>query len=295
MYLNEAEDQQLKDDLALCIEEVLLQRIQGVKNERGDWITPAFPKLIYVLEEDNIHEDSKYYYLTKLAADCTIKRLVPDYISEKIMKQLKNGDVYAPMGCIDAQSMIHYKIDNEVYLTSIEKMWNDLSTVFETVLQPGRLSDHMIKLKDVRVFDSGSKGFVNCPLIVRNFSHNWVKIILENGIQMDVTYDHIFTLTNGIDKEAKDLNTDDELYVTNYYSRQIPIKIKSIEKYKDAKFSYDVTTESEHFDFNNVWSHNCRAFLTPDRFTKKLGENISHALNFIPDKTKYYGRLRIYA
>lgn len=104
MYLNEAKNEQEKQDLALIIEETLRQRYQGVKNEKGVWITPAFPKLIYVLEEDNIHEDSKYYYLTKLAAKCTAKRLVPDYISEKIMLQNKidkngEGHCYTCMGC----------------------------------------------------------------------------------------------------------------------------------------------------------------------------------------------------
>ncbi len=104
MYLNEAKNEQEKKDLALIIEETLRQRYRGVKNEKGIWITPAFPKLIYVLEEDNIHEDSKYYYLTELAAKCTAKRMVPDYISEKIMLQNKvdkNGDghCYTCMGC----------------------------------------------------------------------------------------------------------------------------------------------------------------------------------------------------
>ena len=104
MYLNETKDEQTKADLALIIEEVLKQRYQGVKNEKGVWITPAFPKLIYVLEEDNIHEDSKYWYLTKIAAKCSARRLVPDYISEKKMLELKidklgNGNVYPCMGC----------------------------------------------------------------------------------------------------------------------------------------------------------------------------------------------------
>lgn len=98
MYLNEAKNNQEKADLAMLIEEILRQRIQGVKNEEGVYIAPAFPKLIYVLEEDNITEDSKYWYLTELAAKCTSKRLVPDYISEKIMLELK-GDVYTCMGC----------------------------------------------------------------------------------------------------------------------------------------------------------------------------------------------------
>lgn len=99
MYLNEVQDKQTKHDLALIIEEMLKQRYQGVKNEVGAWITPAFPKLIYVLEEDNIHEDSQYWYLTKLAAKCSAKRLVPDYISEKVMKSLKEGNCFTSMGC----------------------------------------------------------------------------------------------------------------------------------------------------------------------------------------------------
>lgn len=99
MYLDEVEDGQIREDLALIIEEVLIQRMQGVKNEAGVWITPAFPKLIYVLDEDNISEKSKYWYLTELAARCTAKRMVPDYISAKIMKELKQGEVYTCMGC----------------------------------------------------------------------------------------------------------------------------------------------------------------------------------------------------
>ena len=98
MYLDEVPEGQIRDDLASIIEEMLNQRIKGVKNEKGVFITPAFPKLIYVLEEDNIREDSKYWYLTKLAAKCTAKRMVPDYISEKMMLELK-GDVYVCMGC----------------------------------------------------------------------------------------------------------------------------------------------------------------------------------------------------
>lgn len=98
MYLNEAENQQEKEDLAMLIEEMLNQRLKGVKNEAGAWVTPAFPKLLYVTEEDNIHESSPYFYLTKLAAKCTAKRMVPDYISEKLMLELK-GDCYPCMGC----------------------------------------------------------------------------------------------------------------------------------------------------------------------------------------------------
>ena len=99
MYLDEVPEGRTRDDLAMIIEEVMLQRMQGVKNEKGVWITPAFPKLIYVLDEHNITEGSKYWHLTELAAKCTAKRMVPDYISAKIMKELKKGEVYPCMGC----------------------------------------------------------------------------------------------------------------------------------------------------------------------------------------------------
>ena len=115
MYLGEAKNEREREDLAMIIEEVLVQRTQGVKNENGIWVTPAFPKLIYVLEEDNIHEDSKYWYLTELSAKCTAKRMVPDYISEKMMKKLKvdqNGDgqCYTCMGC---RSFLTTYVDSE--------------------------------------------------------------------------------------------------------------------------------------------------------------------------------------
>jgi len=107
MYLNEAKDERTKTDLAMVIEEILNQRILGVKNEKGIYITPAFPKLLYVLEEDNITEGSKYWYLTKLAAKCTAKRMVPDYISEKVMLDLKNGNCYPCMGCRSFLTVYH--------------------------------------------------------------------------------------------------------------------------------------------------------------------------------------------
>lgn len=107
MYLDEVPEGRLREDLAMITEEILRQRILGVKNEKGVYITPAFPKLIYVLEEDNIREGSKYWYLTKLAAKCTAKRMVPDYISEKIMKQLKDGNCYTCMGCRSFLTVYH--------------------------------------------------------------------------------------------------------------------------------------------------------------------------------------------
>ncbi|MDE7358948.1 MAG: anaerobic ribonucleoside-triphosphate reductase, partial [Lachnospiraceae bacterium] len=111
MYIDEVPEGRLRDDLAMIIEEMLNQRIQGVKNEKGVYITPAFPKLIYVLEEDNVREGTKYWYLTKLAAECTSRRMVPDYISEKVMKQLKDGNCYTCMGCRSFLTVYHDEND----------------------------------------------------------------------------------------------------------------------------------------------------------------------------------------
>lgn len=109
LYLNEAKNEREKEDLAILIEEMIRQRIQGVKNEVGVWVSPAFPKLIYVTEEDNIREGSKYYYLTELATQCSAKRLVPDYVSEKVMKELKDGNCYPLMGCRSALTVYYDK------------------------------------------------------------------------------------------------------------------------------------------------------------------------------------------
>ena len=113
MYLSEAENEQEKKDLAMLIEETLRQSILGVKNKEGAYVTPAFPKIIFVTEECNIHPDSEYYYLLELAAECSNKRLTPDYISEKIMKELKEGNCYPVMGCRSALNV--YKNENGEY------------------------------------------------------------------------------------------------------------------------------------------------------------------------------------
>lgn len=407
MYLGEAEDDlQLKHDLAMCIEEVLKQRIQGVKNESGNWITPAFPKLIYVTEEDNIHKDSKYYYLTELAAKCTAKRLVPDYISEKVMKKLK-GDVYPCMGCFDGEEILLYRYRDEIYYSTIEDFWKEFSQKYGAILQPGRERDYYSDLKGIEVFDTKENKFVECYRIIKNVSNEWVKIELDDSREFICTIDHPLTTVDGKDKRADELiPNEDEVYLSNpqlfenhfdlkhpnemiimnagvqigkgirrgnccdfpiifqydletrinfvrnvvvgYYEEEIiegtfnstnnvvissqfrkginslmlivesigakvifskddnnysisfnleqrdyvPFKAKvvKITKFEKEDFSYDVTTSSEHFDISGIWSHNCRSFLTPDRFTDTGIGNIANAMNYIPGKYKYYGR-----
>ena len=144
MYLNEADTPELKHDLAMVIEEVLKQRYQGVKNEKGVWVTPAFPKLLYFLEDDNIKEGQPYYYLTQLAAKCTAKRMVPDYISEKIMKKLKlskgetegNGDAYPCMGAARGEETVSIR----VYETEYDEI--PIKNAFRIIRDAMRASDH---------------------------------------------------------------------------------------------------------------------------------------------------------
>lgn len=428
MYLDEVPEGQVRDDLAMIIEETLKQRIQGVKNEQGVWITPAFPKLLYVLDEDNIHKDSKYYYLTELAAKCTAKRMVPDYISAKKMREYKNGDVYPCMGCVDGEEVVTYKYKNHIYTESFERMWNRLSKYFEIGKQPN-LTDLVMKTPNVKIYDQ-KKGFVDNYGIIKNHNSEWLRITFSNGRAIMCTPDHPFETTDGRVVLANNLTENDLIEVDKTSSfeisstytmkesrawlygfalkakaaRHIPNEVFSwtknarlafivgiidaegclnTSKKKDiiqidttnkemavqqallaqtcgmfAKiyyshcnanhkdmigyrveftpteeltafiecskktdlydstltsvnssvsdnntcavlnvehiikegFSYDVTTSSEHFTVSGIYSHNCRSFLTADRFTENGVGNIANALNHKPNQHKYYGR-----
>ena len=150
MYIDEVPEGRLRDDLAMIIEEMLNQRIRGVKNEKGVYITPAFPKLIYVLEEDNVREGSKYWYLTKLAAKCTAKRMVPDYISEKIMKQLKDGNCYTCMGCRSFLTVYHDENDQPKFYGRFNQGVVTLNLV-DVACSSGRNKARFWKIMDERL------------------------------------------------------------------------------------------------------------------------------------------------
>ena len=219
MYLNEAKNEDEKKDLALLIEEMLIQRKQGVKNEDGVFIAPAFPKLIYVTEEDNITEDAPYWYLTKLAAECSAKRLVPDYISEKIMLELK-GDVYTCMGCVDGGEIITYKYNNQLYVESFKRMWDRLSDYFEVKRQGNSLTNLYIDLNGVEIYET-QKGFVNTNRIIRNLSNEWVNVKLSHGRSLVCTSDHPFDTNNGR-KRADELTPNDIVKINpNQYNEEI--------------------------------------------------------------------------
>ena len=223
MYLDEVAEGQTRDDLAMIIEEMLKQRIQGVKNEKGVYITPAFPKLIYCLDEDNIYNDSKYYYLTKLAAECTAKRMVPDYISAKIMRELK-GDVYPCMGCVDGQEIITYTLFGQTYTESFEKAWKRMATHFEVKNQTGSIMNKYIDCEGVEIYDS-KHGYVPCFRFIRNRQKEWMQITLRNGRTIRCTSDHPFETENRGVVHAKDLTTDDVIAINKkaITGKNIPI------------------------------------------------------------------------
>lgn len=198
MYLNEIKDQRLKNDYALIIEEVIRQRYKGVKNEEGVYITPAFPKLIYVLEEDNFKPGTKYFYLTKLALQCTAKRLVPDYISEKVMKEIKDGHVYSSMGCVDGQEIITYKFNDKLYVEAFERMWSRFSLLFPVKHQYDDINNPNLymDLLGVQIYDTARNGFTNVYRLIRNISNKWCDVNLSNGRRLLCTADHPFETNN---------------------------------------------------------------------------------------------------
>ena len=499
IWINEVEESQ-RDDFAILIEEVLKQRILGVKNEKGVYVTPAFPKILYVLDENNTYEGSKYYYLTRLAAECTAKRMVPDYISAKKMREYKKGDVYPCMGCVDGNSIIDYKIHGTRFVESFERAWDRLSKFYYVKTQKNK-KDLYMDTPGVSIYDNKEKKYVKQLRMIRNTQTDWYRIKFTGGRYIDVTNNHPFEVegrgvvladelsfgdiilrqnveevtSNSKDFDVKFDNVmwalgliicdgcydgqvsatlgmdemdiarklmsifESEFSLLSYYKerhrgkkgdyietrvnnstafgkrltelfeglrkseRHIPnivfnatreeklsflagmidadgyvnnsgsslhvqlgstneelalqqmalvmdlglnaaiyenrytkkdrtkiryrvefdsslelisylvsqkkvshfeedhtfydntvvssgeCMVKEIQPYVDYKYSYDVTTESEHFTVNGIYSHNCRSFLTPDRFSEEKG-NISKAKNFVEGKHKYYGR-----
>lgn len=213
MYISENEE--YKHEIAEIIEEFLKQRIQGLKNESGVYVTQAFPKLLYVLEPDNIKEGTEYWYLTELAAKCTAKRMVPDYISEKIMKELKDGDCFACMGCVDGDEVISYRFNGNTYTESFRRMWERTSLSYPTKIQPGRINDEYRDTSDtgLEIWDNAKKDFTDVKRIIRNKTEDWLELTFSNGRILDCTLDHPFETQNRGVVLAKDLTSEDEILI----------------------------------------------------------------------------------
>ena len=387
VFLYLGEDKEYTKEVAMLTEEFFKQRLLGIKNEAGVYVTQEFPKLIYVAEEQNIHEDSEYFWLTKLAAKCMAKRMVPDIISEKKMFELKEGNCFPSMGCVDGHSVIDYKFNGERYVESFESAWNRLSGIFEVKLQDDKMN-HYIDTPGIEIWDNKEKKYVKQYRIIRNTQSEWYRVSFTGGRYLDVTNDHPFEIIGkgvvkaddlkigdklykrvaddvdisniSIDSNSKmwnigeNINNDssipqllfnaslseklsfvaglisnrgfefysdlliieslneslalqeltlfnelglqpeiykdsDELFIIIFKHKNIlnkfcennnynifekgkilfklneseTIEVKTIDAYHEVKYSYDVTTESEHFTVNEVYSHNCRSFLAP--------------------------------
>ena len=247
MYLDDVPEGQERDDLALVCRKIFEQRIIGLKNPAGVYVAPAFPKLLYVLDEDNITEDSKYWDLTVLAATCTTKRMVPDYISAKVMRELKDGNVYGCMGCVSGDSVVRIKLDGE-------KMTLPISNVYDLVKSHMKEQDQFVDGNpnkyidttniELYVFDSNVSDFVKVNKVMKNIGTNvgWKQIVLNDGHVLKCTENHIIT-TNKFDEiEVKDI-TDDNLYVSKD-NKLVECKISLI---KDIK-SYDDIDDTVEFE-----------------------------------------------
>ena len=414
MYIDEVPEGQTRDDLVMIIEETIKQRIKGVKNEVGQYITPAFPKLIYVLDEDNIDTDSKYYYLTKLAANCTAKRMVPDYISAKVMKQLK-GEVYPCMGAAIGDEKVSIKIHGEVFndiriedaikfirvatkhtrsYSSELTGYRGLSGVYKITHKPSklfyigsskdigrRISEHKYTMRhnkslgdnyfigddntdnleitileecswdDLAVTESKWYNMLKCDKCVNhkdpinngnfdsynrllaldhirystytNRQHTWVRDIVDSEIKIMSNSEWVPIRKIMINSEECPL----KLYEINYIKNDKLLKlkitedhpmhtqrgrvlcrdlvagdslidavssemytIKEIYQISDKLPTFDFETDNDAFDLSGLLSHNCRSFLTPDRFTDAGVGNVSKCKNYDPNSHKYYSR-----
>ena len=249
MYINETEE--YRDELIMLIEEFLRQRIQGMKNEQGVWVTPAFPKLIYVLDEDNIKPGSKYYDTTVLAAQCTAKRMVPDYISAKKMKELK-GYVYPCMGCVVSDEVILYQYNNESHVSSMEEMWNALKDKFDVISQEtGIAGDTYMDFTGVKVYDHVN-GWTECKRMIHNHHDKILRVTFTNGRVVEVTYDHPFTVETNSSTEsivlAEKLNAGDIIKIDSDFKAFNEDDLKEYNSPNDEK----PAQAAENFVLNKV-------------------------------------------
>lgn len=267
MYLNEAKNEQEKHDLAMIIEETLRQRYKGTKNKQGVYVTPTFPKLIYVLQDDNIHEGDEYYYLTIMAAQCTAKRMVPDYISEKKMKELKEGTVVIPMGAVYGKEVITYKLNNQLFVESFERAWDRLVSIYggSMIKLIGAKSEFIVP-ENMLIFDSSSNGFVKVKKFIRNDDYNRWNRVKFNGRVLTLTSDHPLPTQRGR-IAVEDLKPGDTVPASKYEKESDFSKEYTIESVEFlgniGEYEYDVETESDRFDVSGINSHNCRSMLSP--------------------------------
>lgn len=201
-------------ETAMIIKEVLELRLKGMLNEQGIWVTPAFPKLLYLLDETNTEEGGEYTWLTDLAVKCVAKRSNPDFISAKVMREQYEGNVFPCMGAVGGDEVVAYKIGATMYCESFKRMWERLGETFNIVPQFDETNPNvMMWLNGVTIFDNNEGRFVECKNIIRNVTRKWQKVTLDNGRTIMCTPDHPFTLTNGQTVQVDNLKFGDEISI----------------------------------------------------------------------------------
>lgn len=263
LWLNEKPD--YVKETAMLIEEMIQQRLDGFKDKNGRAVTIAFPKLLYVLDDNNTYPGSPYYYLTELSAKCTAKRMVPDYISAKKMREYKEGNIFPCMGCVDGNETVSFTIiDNATcyHDVRIQDMWKIMSDIYPVKKQLNG-KDEYIDLKGIKIMDTKEKE-VDCYRIIKNYSKEWVKVHFSNHQILTCTSDHPFDTENRGIVFAEHLKVNDEIACTSLKdTKEHTVKVISVNKTEKEDYSYDVTTESGHFEVSRIYSHNCRSFLQP--------------------------------
>lgn len=216
LFMQLDENDPYLEETAMIIEEILKQRLKGVMNKDGKYITPSFPKLIYVLDENNCLRGGKYDYLTHLAAKCTIKRSYPDYISAKKMREQFDGEVFSCMGCVDGEEVITYKLRDSVFCESFSRAWIRLYYEFKAVPQQEDSKNLYIDTPGVEIWDNKEEAFVPCYRFIRNVQDKWVNVKLSNGRHLSVTDNHPFETENRGVVLARDLAIDDVIRIDRY-------------------------------------------------------------------------------
>lgn len=208
MYVNE--NPEYKEETAMIIKEIFLQRIEGMPNRYGYNTVQTFPKLLYVLDEDNIAEGTKYWELTKLAAECISKTMVPDLISAKIMKENHHGNVFPCMGCVEGSEVVTYRVNGNVYVEGISEMWKRMASLFKVKEQLASDS-YYIDLENVEIYDSTSlSNWTECKRMNKNCDKNdWVRIKLNGGRILTCTSDHPLAVVGKGRTFVKDLKIND--------------------------------------------------------------------------------------
>lgn len=199
-------------ETAMLMEEVIKQRIKGLPDERGQYVTQTFPKLLFITYDEMFNKNSKYYPLLRLAAESTAKRMSPDFISAKISKEYKEGNVVPSMGCVAGEEVVSYKIEGKLFVESISRMYNRLASLNNEELQENKV-DNIIYLNDVQIYDA-VKGWVKCKSIIKNHNYdNWKEVHFSDGRRVIVTSDHPFTIKFGEDKRADCLTIGDSVKI----------------------------------------------------------------------------------